>query len=233
VLFFSTVFVRPPDYSVICHQVIFTFSISVNYSSFIVSFRTDTFCYAVMTRFAHFIAFHDISPEVFIALFALLPLFSNFPRYYSYLVAMCTRCVQHQLQLRLRLLLLLLLQRRGHSIDISITLPHATTLAVAAAASSCVVSIYVSPAGTLVMLQWLLPLRCLYACRRIACYCWCTALSVRRLTLFTLRCWRYAIVLYYPLHCSRTLTATHFDYHCYQSYGMAPLMFTLRCWLLV
>ena len=86
-LFFSTVFVRPPDYSVIGHQVIFIFSISVNYSSFIISFRTDTFCYTVMTRFAHFIAFHDISPEVFIALFALLPLFSNFPCYYSYLVA--------------------------------------------------------------------------------------------------------------------------------------------------
>ena len=26
------VFVRPPDYSVICHQVIFTFSISVTYT---------------------------------------------------------------------------------------------------------------------------------------------------------------------------------------------------------
>ena len=51
----------------------------------------------------------------------------------------------------------------------SITLPRATTLAVAAAASKSVVSIYVSPADTLVMLQRLPPLvivgaqLCLYA----------------------------------------------------------------------
>ena len=39
------------------------------------SIRCHTFCHAC---FAHFIAFHDISPEVFIALFVLVPSFSNF-----------------------------------------------------------------------------------------------------------------------------------------------------------